>query len=157
MSTLDIVGLCIVFFLIVIPFICIGLYILLPSPCVLEMDKKENSCIRKKKFIWQKKYKIEHLCKLSEIKNDFLLFASRGCELHLKLKNGKKIYMFSKYGGRYTSFDDMYDLAAEINRFLRNNDEHYTAKQPSSLLVGIFCVLGGLLLFYLSLLMLKSM
>lgn len=126
-----------------------GGYILLSSPYIFRMDRRKNYCTREKKFIWQKKYKIEILCRLSEVKEAIRtggMFSS-SYKLCLKLKSGKDVVVFSKPNGRGTSPFDFDNQAREINDFLCHNEEQYVSKQSFYGFVILILFLGGVSLF----------
>ena len=130
-----------------------GGYFLLSSPYVFRMDKKSNCCTKGRKFIWQEKYKIETLCKLSEVKNSTRIggIFCNYVGLYLTLKSGKVVAIFSEgfFNGFLSSklrsmrvFDKQ---ANEINNFLNSEKKLYIAEQPL-IFRGISWMLGCLLL-----------
>ena len=120
-----IIGVCFISFPIVIGLI--GVYILLKSPALLRMDREKNSCTKETKYVWQKKYKIKTLCKLSEVKKAFNAWGFSPMNiLYLKLRSGKDIVVFSNPGSSSIYSAPSYDSEVdEINNFLKGNDKEY--------------------------------
>ena len=115
-----------------------GIYLLLSSPYVLRMDKKKNCCTQEKKFIWQEKYKVKNLCKLSEVKEAIRtggVFYNYVC-LCLKLKSGKVISVFTDFywngfiSSKRQSAEEFDKQIEEINTFLNNDKKQYIAEKP---------------------------
>lgn len=117
----------------------IGLYILLKSPSILKMDKEKNSCTKETKYVWQKKYKIKTLCKLSEVQKAYNAWVFSPMKiLYLKLRSGKDIIVFSNPGnGRYRIIytAPSYDSEVrKINNFLKGNGKKCIIKHSLSML-----------------------
>ena len=148
MSTVEIVVFCILL-CVEISMIGMGVGILLSSPSILKMDKRKNCCVREKKFIWQKEYKSETLCKLSEVKEAFKRGgSSESYELCLKLKSGEDIVVFSKPSGNEGA-SDFDRQVKEINDFLYGNDEQREIVQKRFyLLFCAVCLIVGPILLY---------
>ena len=127
----------------------IGLYILSWSPIVFKMDKNKNVCTKKKKHIWQKRYKIEPLCQLSDVKKADRNGKFGLRKLCLELKSGKNLVLFLIYEYRgYHFADDLDCKADEINLFLSNRKTQYVTKFPSSD-IGWGCIMASLLFLLL--------
>ena len=148
MSTIEIVVFCILL-CVEISMIGMGIGILLPSPSILKIDKRKNCCVKGKKFVWQKKYRSETLCKLSEVKEAFKRRDSFGShELCLKLKSDKNIVVFSKPSGNEGA-SDFDRQVKEINNFLCGNDEQceITQERFYILLCSVCLIMGSILLY----------
>ena len=124
-----------------------GIYLLLSSPYVFRMDKKKNNCTQEKKFIWQGKYKVKNLCKLSEVKEAIRtggVFYNYVC-LCLKLKSGKVIRVFTDFywngfiSSKRQSSEEFDKQVEKINSFLNNDKKQYIAEKPV-VLWGVFWV-----------------
>lgn len=148
MDTIEIVVCCILL-CVEISMIGMGIGILLPSPSIFKMDKRKNFCVREKKFIWQKEYKSETLCKLSDVDEAFKKGGFyKSYELCLKLKSGKDIVVFSKPSGRQGAADFDHQVK-EINEFLHGNDEkHKITQKRYYILFSIICLTMGPILLY---------
>ena len=83
----------------------VGLYTLSYSPSIIKLDKNKNRCTKENKHIWQKKYKVEILCKLSDVKEAVHVVGIGAAHLCLKVKSGKNIILQSRQKGR----EDFYD------------------------------------------------
>ena len=130
-----------------------GVYLLLSSPYVFRMDKKKNCCTREKKFIWQEKYKVKNLCKLSEVKEAIRtggIFYNYVC-LCLKLKSGKVISVFTDFywngfiSSKRRSAEEFDKQIKEINSFLNNDRKQYIAEK-TLIFWGLFWLLLGSIL-----------
>ena len=133
----------------------IGVYILLKSPSVLKMDKKMNRCTKETKYIWQKEYRIENLCKLSEVKKAIIVqrIFSPIDMLYLELQSGKTISCFFDPCKYYEYTPCISKKKDRINRFLKENDKeceisHSLYELGYANVAPLFSVLLVLLLIY---------
>ena len=119
----------------------IGLCVLLWSSFIFQMDKEKDICTLATKFIWQRKYKIKILCKVSEV--DFSPITST---LSLTLKSGKNILIFNPPPGRQMPGPGSIGMifvheTQKINKFLKNNDKKYVYEYPLSKWIGLGIIL----------------
>ena len=77
-------------------FLLIGLFLASKSPMVVRFDRKQNSCTRESKLIWEKHYHVEKLCDLKNIKsvkNEKAIF-NQNIANYLVLKDGSRVDLF---------------------------------------------------------------
>ena len=113
-------------------FFIVGVYILSRSPFILELDREKNICTKKSKHIWQKRYKVKTVCKLSEVLSAEATTYLVCDTLYLKLKSGKSITVFITFPqprGYITS--DLLGDAEQINTFIKGTNKHCSVKYSS--------------------------
>ena len=136
--------------------LAIGIYVLLFSPFVLEMDKEKDICIKKKKYLWQKQYQVKALCKLSEIKNAECFSVFGYNQLYFRLHNFKKVVVLWCYDlaliQQFPFGINRFEMpVVEINSFLRNTKSSSRSLSFSLVEAGLFLVVTALILLFLAL------
>ncbi len=121
----------------------LGLFYAIKSPIIVRFDKKKNSCTRESKFIWEKKYRIEKLCNLKDIKSVWQ-WEGRRPMLYMSLKNNHVIRLFPCYASFKNYNKELYD----INHFLSNknrNPKELILKNGIHIFFGIAVIIVSLL------------
>ena len=124
-----------------------GFILLSRSPYIFSVDKRKGCCMRKKKFIWQKEYKSEILCKLSEVEEAIRVSNGFSNKLCLKLKSGENIVIFeANHKDEFLAFDRQVN---EINCFLDNSDRLCEIKQSFLFTGTVYLLVSSFGLFVL--------
>lgn len=128
------------------------------APTLIECDKSNNSCVRKKRHFWTSLVKEEKLCNLSDIKEAKLIhYVSGGNTANLiyhtalELNNGNSIQL--TYGSSSKKRNEKQTEA--INCFLKSEQQKFTTEQSGfSGNVALFFFIVSLVAFGMQILLL---